>query len=307
MAERKRLLLIINPCSGRVRIRTHLLEVLDIFMKEGWRVQVFVTQKPLDARDIAAREGRHSDLIVCCGGDGTLNETVSGMMTLERRPALGYIPSGSTNDFAAGLKLPKRVPDAARVAVTGDRFPIDIGAFCDDRYFVYVAGFGIFTEISYATPQERKNKLGRQAYLLESLKSLASIQSYAMHAEWEGGELEGEFIFGMVTNARSVGGFRGIVTQEVALDDGLYEVLLVRMPGTPLELSTMVSDLFSREPSSNDMIYRFRTNAISFTSGNPVDWVLDGEFGGSRTEVRIENLQRQIAIRKGQSKKSSKK
>ncbi|MCD8083625.1 MAG: YegS/Rv2252/BmrU family lipid kinase, partial [Clostridiales bacterium] len=217
MAGRKRMLLIINPKSGRGQIRSRLLEALDVFTKNGWRVQVYVTQRPLDARDMAAKEGGHCDLIVCCGGDGTLNETVSGMMQLEKRPMLGYIPSGSTNDFASGRRLPRNVPDAAHTAVAGVATPVDIGSFQDSRYFVYVAGFGIFTEISYMTPQEKKNRLGRQAYLLESLKSLTSIRSCRMHVSWEDGELDGEFILGMVTNSKYVGGFTGLTGTDVQL------------------------------------------------------------------------------------------
>ncbi len=300
MGTKKRMLFIINPRSGRERIRRKLLEILDLFSAEGYHVQVHVTQAAKDAKNTAAKEGAKYDLIVCSGGDGTLNETISGIMEIEekRRPQIGYIPGGSTNDFAASLKLPKQVLQAAETAVRGTAVPIDIGLFCEDRYFVYVAGFGAFTEVSYMTPQDRKNVLGHQAYMIESVKSLASIKSYQMKVTWEEGTLEGEFIFGMVTNTTSVGGFKGLINQNVALDDGLFEVLLIRTPKTPLELSAIVSELFLTEEADSELVYKFRTSSIEIESEEAVDWVLDGEFGGSRTDVKIRNLLRCLNIRK---------
>lgn len=300
MGTKKRMLFIINPRSGRERIRRKLLEILDLFSAEGYHIQVHVTQAAKDAKNTASKEGAKYDLIVCSGGDGTLNETISGIMEIEekRRPQIGYIPGGSTNDFAASLKLPKQVLQAAQTAACGTAVPIDIGRFCDDRYFVYVAGFGAFTEVSYMTPQDRKNVLGHQAYMIESVKSLASIKSYPMKVTWEDGTLEGEFIFGMVTNTTSVGGFKGLINQNVALDDGLFEVLLIRTPKTPLELSAIVSELFLTDEADSELVYKFRTSSIQVESEEEVDWVLDGEFGGSRTKVEIKNLPRCLNIRK---------
>lgn len=300
MSAKKRMLFIINPRSGRERIRRKLLEILDLFSAEGYHIQVHVTQAAKDAKNTAAKEGAKYDLIVCSGGDGTLNETISGIMEIEEkhRPQIGYIPGGSTNDFAASLKLPKQVFQAAETAVRGTAVPIDIGLFCEDRYFVYVAGFGAFTEVSYMTPQDRKNVLGHQAYMIESVKSLASIKSYQMKVTWEEGTLEGEFIFGMVTNTTSVGGFKGLINQNVALDDGLFEVLLIRTPKTPLELSAIVSELFLTDEADSELVYKFRTSSIEIESEEEVDWVLDGEFGGSRTDVKIRNLPRCLNIRK---------
>ena len=215
----KRLLFIINPCSGKGRIRNKLLSVLDIFAKRGYRVETYVTQEALDARRKAITRGRSADLIVCSGGDGTLNEVVSGMMELKRLPVLGYIPAGSTNDYAVSLGLPRRIENAARLAAEGKASPVDVGKFGDDRYFVYIAAFGAFTEVSYLTPQDKKNRLGHQAYMLEGVKSLASLKSYHFRVECEEMELEDDFVFGMVTNTLSVGGFKGLVTQSVALSD----------------------------------------------------------------------------------------
>ncbi|MCI8864916.1 MAG: YegS/Rv2252/BmrU family lipid kinase [Lachnospiraceae bacterium] len=297
MDERKKMLLIINPKSGKGQIKNQLLNILDIFIKAGYRTEVHVTQQPSEAREVAAREGQDKDLVVCSGGDGTLNEVVSGLMELKVRPNLGYIPAGSTNDYGASLKIPKQMSAAARLAVEGRPCPVDVGRFCGRRYFVYVAGFGAFTEVSYLTSQDKKNLLGHQAYMLEGLKSLASIKEYPLVVESEGQTIEGNFIFGMVTNSISVGGFKALMDQDVSLNDGLFEVLLIRMPKTPLELSGIVSSLLLKDEKS-ELTYKFKTRFLRVVSKEPVDWVLDGEFGGSHQEVQIENLCRQIEIRK---------
>ena len=232
-------------------------------------------------------------MIVCSGGDGTLNETISGMLQLKNTPSLGYIPAGSTNDFASSLKISKNMEKAAREIVNGFPVPVDAGMFCGDRSFIYIAAFGAFTEVSYQTPQDRKNLLGHQAYMIESVKSLASIKPYHMRVEWDDHVLEEDFVFGMVTNTRSVGGFKGLVNQSVSLNDGVFEVLLIRMPKTPLDLSNIISYMFLVE-EPNEYVYKFKASAIRFTSEESVDWVLDGEYGGARTEVTIENLRERI-------------
>ena len=294
----KRLLFIINPCSGKGRIRNKLLSVLDIFAKRGYRVETYVTQEALDARRKAITRGRSADLIVCSGGDGTLNEVVSGMMELKRLPVLGYIPAGSTNDYAVSLGLPRRIENAARLAAEGKASPVDVGKFGDDRYFVYIAAFGAFTEVSYLTPQDKKNLLGHQAYMLEAVKSLMDIRGRQMKITWEEGELEGEFLFGMVTNTTSVGGFKGLVSRDVALDDGWFEGLFIRMPKNPLDLSGIVSYLFLKE-EDNAFVYRFKTRKLKIAAAEDVDWVLDGEFGGKKREVEIENLEKRLYIVRG--------
>ena len=292
----KKMLFVFNPRSGKEQIKGHLMEILDIFTRAGYEIRVHVTQKQSDAAEVVARYGNRVDVVVCSGGDGTLNETVTGMMKLKKLPMLGYIPAGSTNDFASSLRLPRQMMPAALNAVNGSPYAIDIGHFCEDRYFVYVAGFGAFTEVSYLTPQDKKNLLGHQAYILEGVKSLASIKSYSMKISCPEETLEGEFIYGMVTNTVSVGGFKGLVNQNVALNDGLFEVLLIRTPKTPLELSSIVTGLLLREEEKSDLVYKFKTNRLTIHTQEPVDWVLDGEFGGTRTDVVIQNLPQQILM-----------
>ncbi len=289
------MLFIFNPRSGKAQIKNKLVDILDIFTKAGYELTVHVTQRQGDAMEAAFRYGENKDLVVCSGGDGTLNETISGLIKLNAYPDLGYIPAGSTNDFASSLKISKDMLKAAEAAVIGQAYPIDIGGFCDDKYFIYIAAFGAFTEVSYLTPQDKKNVLGHQAYMLEGMKSLASIKSYSMRVECEEIMLEGEFIFGMITNTISVGGFKGLVTQDVALDDGEFEVLLIRSPKTALDLTNIINYMFLKE-EPNEYVHKFRTRSLKLISDEPIDWVLDGEFGGARREVSITNLEKKIRI-----------
>ena len=198
------------------------------------------------------------------------------------------------------LGLPKNMRKAAQTAALGKPFLVDVGVFGKNRYFVYVAAFGAFTEVSYSTPQETKNILGHQAYMLEAIKRLTGLKSYRMRLTWEHlgeqRELEEEFILGMVTNTTSIGGFKGLVGMDVALDDGEFEVLLVRKPRTPLDIASIAAYLIQRE-GENECVFKFRTSKLTVQSEELVDWSLDGEFGGSQTEVVIENKPREIAIR----------
>ena len=293
----KSLLYIYNPAAGRKTARASLAEVVEVFARQGYKITVHPTQERGDATRVVMQQGAGYDRVVCCGGDGTLNETISGMMELKHRPELGYIPAGSTNDFAASLRIPRQMSAAAYTALEGEACRIDIGKFCEERYFVYVAGFGAFTEVSYLTSQDKKNLLGHQAYVLEGVKSLSSIKAYPLRIS--GGEkcYEGNFIFGMVTNTISVGGFKGLVNQNVSLSDGLFEVLLIEMPKTPLDLSSIVSSLLLKDDKC-ELLHKFKAAALTVEGEEPVDWVLDGEFGGSHSLVQIENLCQQIEIRR---------
>lgn len=295
----KKMLFIFNPRSGREWLRTKLLDILDLFVKAGYEVTVHVTQSAGDAQKQVEKKGGGVELLVCSGGDGTLNEVVSGMMawSREKRPQLGYIPAGSTNDFAASLDLPKNMLRAAAIAVAGRPFAIDVGKFGDGRYFVYVAAFGAFTEVSYKTPQETKNVLGHQAYMLEAVKRIAGLKSYRMKFFWDDQELEEDFILGMVTNTISIGGFKGLVQPRVALNDGEFEVMLVRKPRTPKDIQSIVSCLINKD-AENDCVYMFRTSNLRMESEEIVDWTLDGEYGGGVKEICIENLREEIVVKR---------
>ena len=229
----KRLLFIYNPQAGKGLIKPHLANVVDAFTKAGYLVTVWPTQGKADAARVAARQGWWYDRVVCCGGDGTLSETVSGLLTLDAPPVLGYIPTGTTNDFAKNLGLPRGVEKAAATAMEGTPRPCDMGRF-NDRTFVYVAAFGIFTDVSYDTPQQFKSAFGHLAYVLEGATKLGDLgRGYHLTVEHDGGTLEGDFIYGMVTNTNSVGGFKVFPSDQVSLDDGVFEVVLVGRPGEP--------------------------------------------------------------------------
>ena len=280
-------------------IRNKLADILDIFTKAGYEITVAPTQKHDDARAVVAARGDGYDLVVCSGGDGTLDEVVTGMIQSGIRTSIGYIPAGSTNDFGGSLSLPKNMLKAAQTVVDGRDFQCDIGSFQYDGIsdvFVYVAAFGLFTDVSYETGQDIKNILGHMAYLLEGMKRLSSIRSFPFRVTWEENEVEGDFIFGMITNSVSVGGFKNITGRNVKLDDGLFEVTLIRNPKNPADLNNLIVSMLNRDVGT-DAMYSFRTSELTLESTEPVAWTLDGENGGSHTKVTIRNVCKGIDIR----------
>ncbi len=289
-----RVLFIFNPHSGKGLIRNDLLEIVDIMVKASFDVTIYTTQSQGDAIRKVEEEAKKFDRIICSGGDGTLDEVVTGLIQSGVDIPVGYIPAGSTNDFANSLGIPKGMVEAAKVAVTDQRFPCDVGSF-NGGTFVYVAAFGLFTEVSYQTSQELKNILGHVAYILEGAKSLHDISSHKMQVEYDGTVIQDDFIYGMVTNSISVGGFKGITGSDVHLDDGVFEVTLIRHPHNPIELNEILACLTSLIDDS-DLIYSFKTNEIRFLSKEPVGWTLDGEFGGEHTNLTIKNLQKRIEM-----------
>ena len=283
----KKLLFVVNGHSGKGQIKNKLLDIIDIMIKEGYHVQVHTTQEREDATKVVREQAKYYDLVVCSGGDGTLDEAVTGMMQSEVRTPLGYIPAGSTNDFANSLEIPKDMIQAAKTAVLGVPFSCDVGEFNGD-YFIYVAAFGIFTDVSYATSQELKNALGHVAYILEGAKRLHTIKSYHMRVEYDGNEIEGDFLLGMITNSTSVGGFKNMTGKDVKLDDGLFEVTLIHKPKNIIELNTIIDSLTNLKDET-DLIDSFRADSVKFYSEEEIPWTLDGEFGGDHKEVQIKD------------------
>lgn len=295
--EKKKLLFIFNPRSGKGQIKNRLMDILDIFVKSGYEVTVHPTQKQNDARDIVTGEAGSYDLVICCGGDGTLDEVVSGMMSREVKIPVGYIPSGSTNDFAQSLKIPKNMLKAADIAVNGPLFSCDIGTFNDD-YFVYIAAFGLFTDVSYQTSQNLKNVLGHGAYLLEGAKRLVDVPSYVMEVTVGEQVIRDEFVYGMITNSISVGGIKNMTGRDVKLDDGLFEVNLIRMPQNPLQLNEILTNLVRPKPIETPYIYSFKTDHLILRcDSQEIPWTLDGEFGGNHHQVEIFNRQKALELK----------
>ena len=291
----KKLLFIYNAKAGKSKVKQALPAILDCFTQAGYLVTAYPTQGKADATRIAACLGGEYDRVVCSGGDGTLNETISGLLEIENRPVLGYVPAGTTNDFSKNLMLPRGIEGAAEAAVKGVPRPCDIGRF-NGRPFVYVAAFGAFTDVSYDTPQEFKSMFGHLAYIMEGVTRLGSLKSYVLRLEHDEGMIEGEFLYGMVSNTISVGGFQGMPAEEVKLDDGLFEVMLVRQPKNANELQSIVVTLARQSPPPGGAVSLFHTSRLKVTCAEPVPWTLDGEYGGAPDVVEIENCKHAITI-----------
>lgn len=293
----KTLLFIYNPTAGKAKITGALGEITARFQQEDWLVTLYATRAAGDAARAVQEMGGKYDRIICSGGDGTLSEVVTGMIHGGVKQPLGYLPAGSTNDFSKTLHLPPNLLKAAEVAITGTPLACDMGQFNQSHIFVYVAAFGLFTNVAYETPQEIKQILGHAAYVLRGIQSLAEITSYSMTIEHDGVVEEGNYIYGMVSNSVSVGGFRGMKNNEVILDDGKFEVLLVETPTSLAELNTIISALLSRSP--NKKVRSFQTAALSFHCKDPVAWTLDGEFGGSHTDADVTILPQVVQMIQG--------
>ncbi|MBO5281606.1 MAG: YegS/Rv2252/BmrU family lipid kinase [Lachnospiraceae bacterium] len=292
---KKKALFVYNPKAGKAMIRGKLSEILELLEQSGYETTVRPTTKKGDACEYVRDRSPEVELVVCSGGDGTLDEVVTGMLSSGGITPIGYIPAGSTNDFGGSLQLPRNMLRAAQIVVNGRDFPCDVGAFNED-VFVYIAAFGLFTEVSYETAQDVKNVLGHLAYLLEGVKRLSSIRSYPLKVSYEDQVVEDEFIFGMITNSVSVGGFKQITGKNVELDDGVFEVTLIRRPRNPLELNAVVAALLNRDINADCMLY-FRTDRLTIESPEPMAWTLDGEYGGSHEKVTIRNRHKAITIK----------
>lgn len=295
------MLFIYNPHAGKSAIRNKLSDIVEIFVSAGYEVTIYSTKEKKDATNIVTKRGNDFDYVVCSGGDGTLNEVTDGLMLLKDRPPCGYIPAGTTNDFATSLRISKNMTKAAQIAVTGELFPYDIGSL-NEEYFTYIAGFGAFTEISYETPQATKNVLGKVAYFLEGVMRLPNLKSYKMVVEYDGVTIEDEFIYGMITNSNSIGGFKGLNGRNVRLNDGLFEVALIKMPKNVIELQTIINALLTRE-LNNQYMYSFLTSHIHFHCEEHVQWTLDGEYGGSIKDALIVNHKQAISYVRAQREK----
>lgn len=284
----KKLLFIVNPRAGKTKSTAPLFDAVAAFSRAGYLVRVFVTEAGGQARDIAAKWGGQYDLVVCAGGDGTLNETISGLMQLEQRPPLGYLPNGSTNDFAASLHLHTTVETAARAVAGGIPYSLDIGRH-NDRYFAYVASFGAFTRSSYSASQAAKNALGHFAYILEGLGDLDSLRPYRCAIDADGEHFEGDFIFGAVCNSTSLGGLVKLDPKHVSMDDGTFELLLLRMPKTALDLQNLITAMTRMQYDYPGVIFRHVKNVVLTTNEN-ISWSLDGEYAASAPRVEIQCL-----------------
>ena len=301
----KRLLFIYNPNAGKGVIPKHLDEVTEVFEKAGYDVGLYRTRGERDGtRKVEYYSAYHFDRIICSGGDGTLSEVVSGMMSLpkEDRIPVGFIPAGSTNDTGKSYGLPASIREAAEIAATGTCFSTDIGHF-NDTYFTYVASFGRLSAVSCFTPQDIKRRWGYLAYLWEGIKVLLHLDAYDLKVFYVDEEeqdhyMEGNFFLGMITNSLSVGGFSGITGESVDLQDGLFEVTLCKRPRNLGQFSMLLNNLLLAQNKdwNNEMVTRFKASRIRLNCKDEVQWVIDGENAGKHKTVSIHNDQHALDI-----------
>ena len=291
----KKLLFIMNPLAGMKKANRYLADIIALFNRAGYDVLTYMTAAPGDCVTAVEQKAAGMDLIVCVGGDGTFNETVSGLLRTGLDIPVGYIPAGSTNDFAASLKLPTNVLEAAQLIAEGEPVAYDVGRF-DNRYFTYVASFGAFTRVSYATPQSVKNALGHTAYLLGGLQEISQIRPFHVRFDLDDGQvIEDDFIFGAISNSTSVGGILTLDPKQVDMQDGKCELFLVRAPKDVLELSECAKAL--TEQKYNCKVITFcSASRITVTAPPDMNWTLDGEMEPGHDTVSVENLHHSIRL-----------
>ncbi|MBC8535972.1 YegS/Rv2252/BmrU family lipid kinase [Feifania hominis] len=284
-----KVLLIVNPVAGKRRSRSGLFDIVEQLCHYGCTATVQTTGGRGDATATVRRLAPEYDMVICCGGDGTLSEVVTGLIQSGADIPIGYVPAGSTNDMANNLKLPRRIREAAQTVLTGSAAGHDVGLFDGGRYFSYVASFGAFTKVSYATPQWLKNRFGHFAYILDGIRSVGDLRPYRAKVEAEGeGSFEGEYLFGSVTNSTSIAGVIKLRENEVSLHDGKFEVLLVRNPKNPDDLRRILYGVTHRKYDETHVRF-FHTDHITFQFDEDIAWTLDGEYapGGRRSEIRV--------------------
>ena len=290
----RKLLFLVNPTAGQRRVNKFLTDIIGIFNEGGYEVTVFLTTGPGSGTRIVRDRAKDYDLVVCAGGDGTLNETITGLMEAGADCPIGYIPCGSTNDFASTLKLSMDVVQAARDIMLGRPEEYDLGKW-GERYFSYIASFGAFTRVSYATPQNLKNALGHLAYVLSGIQELPQIRSIPMYLELDGESVEGKYIFGAVSNSTSVGGVFTLDPRLVDLRDGKFEVILVRLPRDMNELAACISAIQSGTYDCAAITFR-SVSRLTVRQTSDVAWTLDGERAEGQEEIPIENLHRAMRL-----------
>ena len=283
----KQMLFIMNPCAGMKKANRYYMQIIELFNRSGYRVIAHITQGHGDATKVAQELAPQVDAVVCCGGDGTFNETLSGVMAAGTNTPIGYIPAGSTNDFAASLELPNGVMRCAKNIVEGTPKSYDVGLF-NDRYFSYVASFGAFTRASYATGQNVKNALGHTAYILSGISELSQIRKIKAKFVMDGETVEDEFLFGAVCNSTSVAGVLTLDKSVVDMQDGKFEVLLIRAPKNITEINECLKALQNKTYDCTMLTFRSASN-VEVIMEEPADWTLDGEFQQGLSEITFKN------------------
>lgn len=284
----KKLFFVVNPHSGTMKAGSKLLKMIEILSNGGYSVTVYPTKCRGDGTDVVKYIPDDTDVIVVCGGDGTLNEVITGMMNTGKMFKIGYIPAGTQNEWSSGLKIPRKLVDASKVITEGQLVNLDIGSF-NDKYFTYTASFGALTEASYNTPQEVKNVLGQAAYVFEGIKLLGSIKPVHISIEYDDGQIEGDYIFGAITNSLSVGGVIKLKDSIVNLSDGLFEVVLIKDIKNVIDLQAVVSNIIAQK-FEDPRIELLHTSHLVIKSCDDIFWTLDGEMANGGKVAEISNL-----------------
>ena len=290
----KKLLFIMNPFAGQKKANKVLPEILMLFTEAGYEINISMTTGPGNATKLAAERGSGMDLVVCCGGDGTLNETIAGLLNAGLDVPVGYIPSGTTNDFASSLKLSHNPIQAAKDIIEGQPVGYDVGKF-GERYFCYVASFGAFTRSSYAVPQTVKNALGHTAYILGGISELSQIRNEHIRMEIDGEVVEDDFLFGAICNSTSVGGILTLPPNRVDMGDGVFEVMLIRAPRNINEIPECILAVQTQEFNCGMITFR-PARTIKIVADPYMPWTLDGEKADGYREVVVENLHHALRI-----------
>ena len=287
-----KVLFIANPCSGRGKLKTELVDILTVFSKKGYEITTHITTKQGNATDVArTSKEKGYELLVCCGGDGTLNEVITGMIIGGCDIPLAYIPAGTTNDFARTMNISTDMIEATKKIVNSKKnVSIDIGKFSTNRYFTYIASFGLFTSVSYKTQQTAKNALGHMAYIFEGIANIANIEDYKISFEADGKKYEGDYIYGGITNSTSIAGIFKYDSKIVDLSDGLFEVLLIKKPKNPNEFVKIISGITTGDLSDTSVFDFCKASKITLNMPDDVVWTLDGEPAKGKNKVVIENM-----------------
>lgn len=287
--EKKKLLIIVNPNAGKGKMKNYLMDVCGIFSNGGYDVTVYPTKCRGDATQRASQIKQDEfDVVVVSGGDGTLNEVITGIMQSGVDITLGYIPAGTLNEWSSGLGISRNIKKAAQDVVDGEVLPLDIGKF-GDKYFSYTASFGAFTEASYSAPQNVKNVLGQGAYVLEGIKSLGNIKPMSLRIVFDGKEVQGDYLFGAISNSLSLGGVLKFEEGIVELNDGVFELVLIKNPKNIAVLQNILDGLLKKD-FNREGIEFFHANEIAVIGGEDVSWTLDGEYSEGSNEVIIRNI-----------------
>lgn len=294
-AAGKKLLLVINPVSGKKLGRQYSKMIIDNFSEAGFNVTCIFTTANENAYDMTIKRGNDFDLVVCVGGDGTLKETVSAVIELKNNMPIGYIPMGSTNDFAHSVGIPDKVEKAVQAIIEGEPRPVDMGIFGDD-VFIYVAGFGNFTAISYSASQRLKNIFGKNAYYISAVKDFFHMRGYHARVEADGEVFEGDYFYGEASNSYSVGGMPILHNIGVSFDDGKHELVLVKMFHSFGDFLSMVKSVMTKDITGNDLVIFRHCDNIHFMFDEPTAFTLDGEFGGDQTDIQVKTLKHAVRI-----------